>query len=188
MILIDNIFVEESILTTTFCCNLPKCLGACCIEGESGAPLQENELHTLEKIYPKIKNYLPTKNQKILEEKGLYVKDSDDDWTTTLIHKNGPCAYVIYENNIAFCAIEKAYLDKKVNWRKPASCHLYPIRVEYKKGFIYLRYHQWEICKPALNNGQTPLFRFLKDPLINNFGESFYNQLEEIYKELTSIK
>ncbi|GAB4454930.1 MAG: DUF3109 family protein [Bacteroidia bacterium] len=183
MILIDNIFVEESILTTHFCCNLQKCLGACCIEGESGAPLNEDELEILDKVYPKVKKYLPEKNQKILDEKGLYVKDSDGDWTTTLTHSNGPCAFVIFENNVALCAIEKTYNEGKIQWQKPISCHLYPIRVEYKNGFTYLRYHQWEICRPALKNGQIPMFRFLQAPLTRAFGEKFFNRLEEIYEQ-----
>lgn len=181
MILIDNIFVEESILSTSFCCHLNKCLGACCIEGESGAPLADKELLLIEESYTQIQTYLPEKNKKILQENGLYVKDSDDDWTTPLMYANGPCAFVVYENNIALCAIEKAYTDKKISWQKPASCHLYPIRVNYKKGFVYLRYHEWEVCQPALKNGTIPLFRFLKTPLIRYFGESFYNQLEAIY-------
>jgi len=188
MILIDNIFVEESILTTSFSCCLSKCFGACCIEGESGAPLADEELELLEKIYPKVKSYLPANNQKVLSEKGLYVKDSDGDWTTPLLEEQGPCAYVIVKNNIAYCGIEKAFNDKKINWQKPISCHLYPIRVEYKKGFVYLRYHQWEICKPALNANATPLFQFLKTPLIRSFGENFYNQLEGIYKEKFWVK
>lgn len=181
MILINNIFVEESILSTSFCCNLSKCYGACCVEGESGAPLNTEELEQLEKIYPKVKNYLPEKNQKILENQGLYVKDEDGDWTTTLTSKNGPCAFAVFKNNIAYCSIEQAYKDKKINWQKPISCHLYPVRVEYKNNFIYLRYHQWNICKPALQS-KIPMFRFLKDALIRAFGENFYEQLEHIYK------
>lgn len=181
MILIDNIFVEESILTTPFCCQLNKCLGACCVEGESGAPLNDNELEQLHQVYPVVKNYLLQKNQKAIEEQGLYLKDEDGDWTTPLIGKNGPCAFVIFENNIAYCAIEKAYNDKKIKWQKPASCHLYPIRVEYKNGFTYLRYHQWNICRPALKNNTIPMFQFLKQPLTQYFGEKFFKQLEEIY-------
>jgi hypothetical protein len=183
MIIIGNIIVEESLLQNTFCCHLQKCLGACCVEGESGAPLSEEELVLLEKNYPKLKEYLPSKNKKVLEQNGLYVKDSDGDWTTTLTHSSGPCAYAIFENNIAFCAIEKAFNDKKINWRKPASCYLYPIRVEYKNGFTYLRYHQWKICRPALTYKKIPIFQFLKEPLIQYFGDEFYNQLEAIYKE-----
>ncbi len=182
MILIGNIYVEECIFTTSFCCHLEKCLGACCVEGESGAPLEEAETERLEKFYPKIQHYLPTKNQKILEQKGLYVKDEDGDWTTTLMNKKGPCAYAVFENNIAFCAIEKAFRDKKINWQKPISCHLYPIRVEYKNSFVYLKYHEWNICKAALKNNKIPIFRFLKEPLMKAFGEKFYSELEEIYR------
>lgn len=181
MILIDTLFVEESILTTSFCCPLKACMGACCVEGESGAPLNEKELHTLEQVYPKVQSYLPSKNQKVIEKHGLYEKDSDGDWTTTLTQKNGPCVFAVFENNIAYCAIEKAYNDQKISWQKPASCHLYPIRVEYKNGFTYLRYHSWSICKPALSNGKIPMFRFLKEALIKNFGEKFFKQMEEIY-------
>jgi hypothetical protein len=100
MIIIGNIIVEESLLQNTFCCHLQKCLGACCVEGESGAPLSEEELVLLEKNYPKFKEYLPSKNKKVLEQNGLYVKDSDGDWTTTLTHSSGPCAYAIFENKL----------------------------------------------------------------------------------------
>lgn len=182
MILIDNIFVEESILTTHFCCNLHACMGSCCVEGESGALLQPEELNLLERNYPLIKKYLPAKNQKLLETQGLYTRDSDGDWTTPLTHHCGPCAYTIFENNITYCAIEKAFYEKRIQWIKPLSCHLYPIRVEYKKNFIYLRYHQWNVCHPALKNGHIPMFRFLKSALIMAFGQSFYEQLEHIYQ------
>lgn len=183
MILINNIFVEESILTASFCCNLSKCFGACCIEGESGAPLNIEELEQLENVYPKIKNYLPPKNQQILEKQGLYVKDEDGDWTTPLTSKNGPCAFAVFKENIAYCSIEQAYKDNKINWQKPISCHLYPIRVERKNNFIYLRYHEWNICQPALK-GKIPMFRFLKHALIRAFGAEFYEQLENIYQTL----
>ncbi len=180
MILIDNIFVEESIFKTSFSCNLLKCRGACCVEGESGAPLNEEELELLEKVYPKVKKYLPTQNQRVLDKHGIYVKDEDGDWTTTLLYKNGPCAFAVLRDNVAYCSIEQAFKDKKINWQKPISCHLYPIRVQYKNGFIYLRYHEWNICSSALRS-KTPMFHFLKDALIRAIGERFYLQLEEIY-------
>ncbi len=182
MILIDNIYVEESILTTSFCCDLTKCFGACCIEGESGAPLANDELEKIEQVFPIVKDYLTTQSKKTIEQTGLYLKDSDGDWTTPIIGKGGPCVFVIMDNNIAYCGIEKAFLDKKIKWQKPISCHLYPIRVEYKGAFIYLKYHQWSVCKPALKNNSIPMFRFLKSPIINAFGKTFYNKLEEIYK------
>ncbi len=185
MILIDNIFVDESILNTSFCCHLQKCMGACCVEGESGAPLRSDELNKLEEVYPVVKQYIPEKNRKIVEARDLYVKDDDGDWTTPIIGENGPCVYAIFKNNVAYCAIEQAFRDKKIDWQKPASCHLYPIRVEYKNGFTYLYYHRWNVCHPALKNGKIPMFRFLKEAIIKNFGESFYQQLEDIYQCMT---
>lgn len=187
MIEVDHVLVSEELIKEEFVCNLNHCKGACCIEGDSGAPLNEDELEVLEKIYPIVKPYMTEKGIEAVEKWGTAVKDYDDDWTTTCVDGNKECAYVTWENGITKCAIEKAYLENKIDWKKPISCHLYPIRITAYPEFDVLHYDRWSICHGACSFGKelkVPVYKFLQGPLERKYGEEWYKKLEEITKIL----
>ncbi len=180
MLQIDNTIISLDLIEKKFVCDLQACKGECCVAGDSGAPLTINEISILEEIYPEIEPYLSDKGKKIIKEKGVFEIDIENDKVTPLID-NKECAYLVYENNIAVCAIEKAYFDKKINFRKPLSCFLYPVRIKEYKDFTAVNYDQWDICKPAQILGEklgTPVYKFLKEPLIQKFGNEWFEKLE----------
>ncbi|MEO6882801.1 MAG: DUF3109 family protein [Bacteroidia bacterium] len=180
MIAIENTLVSEDLLEKKFVCDLNACKGECCVAGDSGAPLADDELSILEEVYEKVKPYIPADGVKAIEKQGPYVLDADKEYTTTLV-KDKHCAYVYFENKIAKCAIEKAFNEGKINFKKPISCHLYPVRITKHKEYDAVNYHKWEICKPACECGSklnVPVYKFLKDPLIRKYGKNWYEQLE----------
>lgn len=183
MLQIGEILVSDDVIEKEFVCNLDKCKGACCVEGDYGAPLDEDELEILKEIYPVVKPYLSRDGIKAIERQGTHVLDEDGDLSTPTI-KGRECAYAIYdEKNVLKCGIEQAYLDGKIKWKKPISCHLYPIRITKKKNFEALNYHKWNICSAACTLGKelkVPVYKFLKDPLIRKYGEAWYNELTEV--------
>ena len=183
MIIIENTCLSDDIIDQHFVCDLKKCKGACCVEGDSGAPLEIEELPILEDIYEKVAPYLPEVAKKVIAEKGLYEVDEEGDFCTTTI-QNRECVFAYYdENQTLGCAIEKAYKEGKINFQKPVSCHLYPIRVTKTKELLLANYHRWDICKEACTLGtklQVPLYKFLKEPLIRKFGDKWYRELEQI--------
>ncbi|QMU27889.1 DUF3109 family protein [Adhaeribacter radiodurans] len=183
MIILEHTVISDDLKDKFFVCNLEKCKGACCVEGDLGAPLEEEELKILAENYEVIKPYLSLEGQKAIAEQGLYIKDWEDDFSTTTIG-NRECAYAIYDDNLTLkCGIEQAYLDGKISWRKPISCHLYPIRITKYDGFEALNYDKWQICNAACSFGQdlgVRVYQFLKEPLIRKYGEDWYNQLEEL--------
>ncbi|MDX9770510.1 MAG: DUF3109 family protein [Tenuifilaceae bacterium] len=186
MIQIDDKLLSFDIFEKHFCCDLPKCLGACCVHGESGAPLEMDEIDSLKAEIEKIKPFLKPSGLKEIEKQGVTIRDLDGDMVTPLI-SNAECAYSIEENGITFCAIEKAWLEGKVKFRKPISCHLYPIRVKKYPTFTALNYDQWSICQPARELGEKegiPVFRFLKGAITRAYGEEFYAEMEEAYRLL----
>ncbi|WP_291403511.1 DUF3109 family protein [Daejeonella sp.] len=180
MIEVKNTLVHEDVVRENFVCNLNKCKGICCIEGDSGAPLERSELAILEEIYPIIKPYMTEKGIAVIEEFGTHVKDFEGDYTTPCVDTNKECAYVIMENGITKCSIEKAYEDGKIAWKKPISCHLYPIRITNYPEFEVLHYDRWNICSPACSFGnelKVPVYQFLKEPLIRKYGAEWYQEL-----------
>ena len=179
MLQIDKAILSLDILDKKFACDLKKCKGACCVFGDSGAPLEENEVELLEELFLKIKPFLREEGIAAIEKQGTSVVDSDGDKVTPLIN-NEECAYVVFEKGIAKCAIEKAFFSNEIAFRKPISCHLYPIRVTKYSEFEALNYHKWKICKPAIALGEkedTPLYIYLKEPLTRKFGKEWYEQL-----------
>ena len=180
MIKVGEVLVSEDIKDKEFVCNLEKCKGACCVEGDFGAPLDESELAILEEIYPIVKPYLSKAGIAVIEKQGTHTTDDDGELVTPVIDGR-ECVYAIYDKKgILKCGIEQAYNDGKVRWKKPISCHLYPIRVTSKKSFEALNYHKWHICSPACSLGkelQVPVYKFLKDPLIRKYGVEWYNEL-----------
>jgi hypothetical protein len=188
MLAVENTLISESILEKKFVCDLNACKGECCVAGDSGAPLEKDELPILDSILENVKPYMVKNGVKAIEKHGAYVIDGDGDYTTTLVSEGAECAFVFFdENKIAKCAIEQAYREGKIKWQKPISCHLYPIRISKLKNFTALNYHYWKICKPACDCGNkldVPVYKFLKEPLIRKFGEKWYKTLvqsAEIY-------
>ncbi len=187
MIQIEEKLISEEIFSEEFVCNLTRCKGACCVAGDVGAPLEKYETDILDKIFDKVKPYLRPEGVAALEEQGTWTIDpSDGDYVTPMV--NGEeCAYVIFdEKGITKCGIEKAYEDGAIDWHKPISCHLYPIRVTEYSSFTALNYHEWEICSPACELGKelkVPVYKFLKAPLIRKYGEEFYETLCEAADE-----
>jgi hypothetical protein len=183
MIAIDKTLISEDILEKKFVCDLNACKGACCVAGDSGAPLEKDELKILDAIIEKVKPYMVKKGVKAIEKFGPYVVDSDGDYTTTLVSEKAECAFVFFdENKIAKCAIEKAFYDGKTEWKKPISCHLYPIRITNLKGHEAVNYDKWDVCKPACECGKkldVPVYKFLKEPLIRKYGKDWFLQLEK---------
>ena len=180
MIQIQDTVISELLLEKKFVCNLNACKGACCIEGDSGAPLEDNELEELENAFPYVKKYLSKESIEALEE-DLYTIDSDGDTVTQLV-KGKECAFVFFDDaSIAKCSIEQAYLDGDISFKKPISCHLFPVRLKHFKSFIAVNYEQIEICSDACSLGEElgiKTYQFLKEPLIRRFGEEWFRELE----------
>lgn len=186
MILIDEILVSEEILEEHFLCNLSACKGACCWEGDYGAPLEPEEMQLLEDILPKIKPFLASESQTLLDEQGPYRYYEEKQIYGTTLHDDGACVFLKFDDtNTARCGIEEAWQAGEITFRKPISCHLYPVRVKKNTAanFEALNYDRWEICSAACALGkehQIPLYRFVKDALIRKYGEAFYDKLDEI--------
>ncbi len=185
MIEIDNTLVSTEVFDELFACNLSACKGACCIHGDSGAPVEEDEVEILEDIVDDVLPYLTPKGKEAIQKQGAFVIDDWNELTTPLINGR-ECAYTVFsDNGTALCGIEKAYRDGKVNFKKPISCELYPIRLKKVGELTGVNYHRWHICEPAVACGQKegiPVFRFLKDAISRKFSEAYYLQLEEAYK------
>ncbi len=186
MIQIGDKIVSRELFDKRFICDLPRCEGNCCVYGDSGAPLTDEEVRFLESHLKQIKPYMRAEGQRTVAEQGAWEVDNDGDCVTPLV--NGEeCAYALFEEKIARCAIEKASEAGAIPFQKPVSCHLYPIRITLLKSGIALNYHQWSICEPARMLGAekgVPVFRFLKMALIRVYGQSFYDEMEEIYREM----
>ncbi|MBX2841189.1 MAG: DUF3109 family protein [Flammeovirgaceae bacterium] len=181
MIIVGNTILSDDIMENFFVCDLQKCKGACCVEGDLGAPLEDEEKQKVKNIFNEVKPYLSKEGLAEIEKQGFFIKDEEGDFSTPTIN-NRECAYAIYdEKGILKCGMEQAFLDGKTKFRKPLSCHLYPIRVSKYEKYDALNYDQWEICSPACVNGKSlgvPIYKFLKDPLIRKYGEEWFKELE----------
>ncbi|MEX0982087.1 MAG: DUF3109 family protein [Bacteroidales bacterium] len=185
MIQIGDKIVSTELFNNHFVCYLEKCRGMCCIYGDAGAPLEEEETKQLGMNIERIKPFLRKEGVEALNEKGVWEFDDDGDRVTPLMGHDD-CAYSVLDNGIARCGIEHAFESDHIDFRKPVSCHLYPIRLSKIGGNIALNYHRWDVCKPAIKLGMEygmPVFRFVKDALIRVFGSGFYNELEGAYEE-----
>lgn len=183
MFQIGKTIVSEDIIEGVFMCNISACKGACCIDGDAGAPLDVDETKILEDIYPKVKPFLRKEGIDAIEKQGTYITTDEGALETPLID-GADCAYVIFdEKKVALCGIEEAYNQGEVSWKKPVSCHLYPVRVQDYSEFSAVNYHKWEICDDACTLGkelQIPIYKFVKEALIRKFGEDWYMELEKI--------
>ena len=181
MIQVEDKIISLDIFEKHFVCDLNACKGACCIEGDAGAPLSREEEKILGKIYEKVKPYMREEGITEIENQGVAVYDEEGDLTTPLVN-NKECAFVIFENGITKCTIEKAYNDGVVDFKKPISCHLFPIRIKEYRDFDAVNYEEIKICKPACECGsklEVPVYVFLKEPLIRKYGEDWYKELLE---------
>lgn len=180
MVQIGEVLVSFDIFEKKFCCDLDCCKGICCIEGDYGAPLSEGEIEKLRKNYVNVRSYMKPEGCEAVALQGFAVKDCDNEWTTPLI-AGRECAFAIEEGGSCWCAVEKAWTEGKSDFRKPESCHLYPIRIACYAGFEALNYHKWKVCQGAVLRGEKegiPLYRFLKEALIARYGEEWYEELE----------
>ena len=190
MIAIGNTIVSKDLLDKKFVCDLSACKGACCVEGDSGAPLEEEEAAILDDIFDEVKPYMAGEGIKAIEEQGKFIIDKDGDQVTPLV-EGKHCAYVFFQNGTAKCAIEKAHSEKKTDFKKPLSCHLYPVRITKHKEYDAVNYHRWEICRPACSCGEkldVKIYQFLKEPLIRKYGMEWYEELKQIDETLKSEK
>lgn len=187
LIEIDDRVVSTEIFERKFVCDLNACKGACCIEGDAGAPLTEEEVSIIEDSLEEVIPYMRPEGIEAVEKQGVFYMDQDNEPVTTLVN-GAECAFVFFDDSgIAKCAIEQAYNEGRISFKKPISCHLYPIRVKKFNEFEALSYNTWDICAPACDCGNkldVPVYRFLKEPIIRAFGEDFFKELEIVDKEL----
>jgi hypothetical protein len=178
--------ISMDIIEEKFICDLSKCKGNCCVLGASGAPLEDDEIVILREIYPRIKPYLRPEAVKTIEKHGTAMVDSDKEWVTPLI-KGMECVYAIFEDGIARCAIEKAFEDRVITFRKPISCHLYPVRIKKFEHFEAVNYDRQRICDPARDLGKElnlPVFEFVEEALLRKYDKAFISKLKRIAAEV----
>ncbi|WP_299394747.1 DUF3109 family protein [uncultured Gelidibacter sp.] len=183
MFQLGKTIVSEDIIEKDFVCNLSACKGACCIDGDAGAPLDLEETKIMQDIYPKVKPFMRQAGIDAVEAQGTFITTEDGEFETPLID-GADCAYVMFDNKgTALCAIEEAHNQGEIDWKKPVSCHLYPVRVKDYSEFSAVNYHKWEICDDACTLGkelQVPVYKFVKQALIRKFGEDWYMELEKV--------
>jgi hypothetical protein len=184
---IDNKLISSEIFERKFVCDLNACKGACCVEGDQGAPLMQSEIEELEAVYEQVKPFMRKEGIESVEKNGVYYNDPWNAPAVSLVDGK-ECAFVYFDDKgITKCAIEQAYLSGLTNWKKPISCHLYPIRMSKIGENLVLNYDEWNICNPACVCGEklnVPTYKFLKEPIIRAFGETFYADMVEVDKEL----
>lgn len=192
MIIVQNSIISDDIADCRFGCDCAACHGACCVEGDSGAPLLASEVALLEAVLPEVMPTLTPEGRDAVREQGVAVRDAEGDLGTPLVD-GGACAFAIRgSDGTTLCAIEKAYRAAPAGsalrahrFMKPVSCHLYPIRVEDYGEFTAVNYHRWEVCRAAIGHGD-PLYIYLKEPLIRRFGSEWYDELLQQIKQRTS--
>ena len=183
MIQIDDKIVSQDLFEVLFVCDYDTCKGECCVEGDSGAPLEPGEAEELRRCLPEVRHLLSPAALEVIEEQGVSYFDDDGDEVTSIV-RGRDCDFTTYdEQGRCACALEKVYNEGKTTFIKPISCQLYPVRLTKYPSFTAVNYHKWSICKCALKLGrklQVPVYQFLRAPLIRAFGEEFYAQLEEV--------
>lgn len=194
MIAINNVLVSDQVVSEQFVCDLGKCKGACCVDGDAGAPLAKEELKQIDEVFEKVIPYLNEESKKEISRQGRYVYDREFGWVTPTINSR-ICVYgIVDKEGIVKCGIEQAYLDGKVKWKKPISCHLFPVIVTKSSDgkTEYTNYEPREDhCKAACSLGKklkVPVYRFLKEPLVRKFGQEFYDALDATAQHLSAKK
>ena len=183
MFQLENTIISEDIIDNDFVCNLNACKGICCVEGDAGAPLEKEELAVLERVYPKVRPFLRPEGIAAIETQGTSIVTAFGEHETPLV-EGKECAYTIFDKSgKAMCGIEEAYNQGAVDWKKPISCHLYPVRTKSYSQFTAVNYDRWDICSDACVLGKTlevPVYMFVKEALIRKFGEAWYSELETL--------
>jgi len=190
MLIVGNALVSEDIIEKKFACNTRACLGACCVKGDAGAPLLPEEIQIIEQELPGISPFLSEEGIKNIATQGFHTKDPEGDAVTTCL-PGGECSFLVYEGMVATCGIENAWKAGKTAFKKPVSCHLYPIRAKEYGEYTALNYHRWDICEPACKRGEDeniPVYAFLKEALIRKMGEDWYNELAAVAASWPSQK
>lgn len=186
MLEIQDTLVTLDLAEEYFCCDLDKCLGACCIEGDAGAPVSLEEIGKLEEVFPEVKADMLPRAVEEVEENGVAYADADGEMVTALLD-GANCAFCTFaKGGVCLCAIDKAYREGRVAWRKPSSCALYPVRIKQYPTFTAVNYHRWSICRDAVANGRKlgiRLYQFLEGPLTERFGQEWYAELKEACEE-----
>jgi hypothetical protein len=189
MIVIDNVLISDELLQEQFVCDLVKCKGGCCVDGDAGAPLEDEEKEMIDAVLPVVKNYLGAESLAEIDKQGNYVWNEEFGWVTPTIN-GGICVYAVTDDKgIVKCGIEQAYREGNIPWKKPISCHLFPVRIKKSETADqeYVNYEPREdLCKPACKLGKklkVPVYEFLKEPLIRKYGEEFFNTLHEVHKK-----
>ena len=185
MILIDDKIISDDVVKKQFACNLNSCKGACCIEGDFGAPLEDEEIDKINKNLPAIKSLLSISSVQKIDADGWYTFNENENIQETSLMPDGACVFMLTDAlGINFCGIEKAYREGTSDFKKPVSCHLYPVRISYNKmtEAYFVNYDVWDICSAACKKGgeeKIPIYKFVKEALIRKFGLEFYEALEQ---------
>lgn len=184
MIAIDNVLVSDDVVEAQFVCDLNKCKGGCCEDGDAGAPLEGDEMQILEQNYHHIEPYLTREGKAEIEKQGKFIYDEEFGWVTPTIN-SAICAYGFRdENGIIKCGIEAAYYDGKLDWKKPISCHLFPIRLTQSRDYTMVNYEPREVlCAPGCALGKKvklPVYQFLQEAITRKFGTEFYDTLHQV--------
>lgn len=191
MLQIQDTLISLDLFDQTFCCDLALCRGKCCVEGESGAPLELDEIGDLEKALPHVWSDLSEDAKRVINAQGVAYADSEGEMVTSIVNGKD-CVFTCYdENGICYCAIEKAWRTGKISFIKPISCHLYPIRIKKFSNFTAVNYQEWSICSSAKSYGKQvglPVYIFLKEPLIRKFGQEWYSELAQAAEMLKQGK
>ena len=179
MIEVESIIINDDVVSSKFCCDLSKCLGiCCCLKGGRGAPIDDDEIPFLQQAFDKVKEFLPEQSLEVIKNEGIYEGNPGNYYITCV--NDADCVFVYYDKGLAKCAIEKGFFEGIVTWRKPISCHLYPIRI-IKFGGDVLRYSMINECNPAVKYGNKKnifLIDFLKEPLTRKYGSDWYNNFK----------
>ena len=186
MIEILNTLVSLDLFKEFFCCDLDKCHGLCCVEGDAGAPVTPDEVEMLEEAYEKLHEDLPLQAQQQIEKEGVVYPDKEGELVTQIINGKD-CVFAKHEGACALCAIDSAYRNGKFHWQKPISCALYPVRLSTVGGMTAVNVHKWDVCQPARKLGAAlhlPVYQFLKEPLIRCFGQAWWDECDIAAREL----
>lgn len=191
IIQIGDVLVSPDIFTECFCCDLDACHGACCIEGDAGAPVTLDEIGHIEDCLDTVWPSLAASAQSVIDRQGVAYTDNEGDLVTSIVNGKD-CAFTCYaDNGTCLCALERAYRQGQTTWCKPISCALYPIREkQFAGGLIGINYHRWDICAPAVKKGRElglHIYEFLREPLIRRFGQAWYDELCSVAEELKRL-
>ena len=189
MFVVDDILISDEVLTARFACNLAACHGGCCVEGDSGAPLEPDERAHLEAVLPRVRKHLTPEALAVIEEDGVWEETAPGTYATTCVD-GGACVFVTYDGPIAKCGIQKAYREGRVSFEKPISCHLYPIRISQYGGYEVLNYEQIPLCDPARDYGckhHVRLEHFLREPLVRKYGADWYQRFVDTCAERRAL-